>query len=315
MRNSAGICCFVIAALAAFEPAVPAAARSTTAAQPVAGSDATTLQVALSRAGFSTGEIDGKAGSNTRKAVAAFQTANGLRASGAADASTRSLLLELAPGEALTSYTLTPEDVAGPFLEKIPDDMMEKSALPALGFTSVVEELGERFHCAPTLLRRLNPGSVFAAGDAVRVPDVGSPASAKVASVTVSKRRSVVEAKDESGRIVYFAPVTAGSDKDPLPLGAWKVKGIAERPTFHYNPDLFWDAAAEDAKATLPAGPNNPVGVVWIDIDKEHYGLHGTAEPSKVGHAESHGCVRLTNWDAQELAGRVNVGTPVLFVE
>lgn len=299
MRTFTGVCCFVLAS----------------AAQAAAGSDATALQVSLSRAGYSTGEIDGKAGSNTRKAVAAFQAANGLRATGVADGVIRSRLLELAPGETLTSYTLTAEDVAGPFVDKIPDDMMEKSAMPALGFTSVVEALGERFHCAPALLRRLNPGSTFAAGDAVQVPGLVPPAGGKVASVTVSKQRSVVEAKDDSGRIVFFAPVTAGSEKDPLPLGNWKVKGIAEKPTFHYNPDLFWDADPEHAKATVPGGPNNPVGVVWIDIDKEHYGLHGTPEPSKVGHAESHGCVRLTNWDAQALAGMVSVGTPVLFVD
>ena len=148
------------------------------------------------------------------------------------------------------------------------------------------------------------------------MPDVlTEAAAAKAASVTVSKSRSVAQAVDGSGRVVFFAPITAGSEKDPLPIGEWKVKGVAKDPSFHYNPDLFWDADPDHAKAKIPAGPNNPVGVVWIDLDKEHYGLHGTPEPSKVGHAESHGCVRLTNWDAETLAGLVEVGTPVLFVE
>jgi lipoprotein-anchoring transpeptidase ErfK/SrfK len=110
-----------------------------------------------------------------------------------------------------------------------------------------------------------------------------------------------------------FAPVTVGSEHDPLPLGTWKVSGIQHDPTFFYNPDLFWDADPSHAKAKIPPGPNNPVGLVWIDINKEHYGLHGTPEPSRVGYTESHGCVRLTNWDAVKLAGLVKPGTRVVF--
>ena len=113
--------------------------------------------------------------------------------------------------------------------------------------------------------------------------------------------------------MVFFAPVTSGSEHDPLPIGDWQVKGVARDPSYSYNPDLFWDADATDAKATLPPGPNGPVGVVWIDLDKPHYGLHGTPEPRSIGHSASHGCVRLTNWDATTLAGLVKPGTPVHF--
>lgn len=310
MRRLAGIC--FIAWVVSTASQLAAAGETTRDDE----GDVTALQVALHRAGFSTGEIDGRAGSNTLKAVTAFQAANDLPATGVADDETRRFLRLRTPGELFATYTLTAEDVGGPFLGKIPDDMMEKSALPALGWSSIDEMLGERFRCSPALLRRLNPGLEFAVGDILRVPDFAALSNpGKATQVTVSKGRSVVEATDASGGIVFFAPVTAGSSRDPLPLGTWKVKGIAQSPTFHYNPDLFWDAVPEHAKATVPAGPNNPVGVVWIDIDKDHYGLHGTPEPSKVGHAESHGCVRLTNWDARTLAGMVGPGTPVLFVE
>jgi lipoprotein-anchoring transpeptidase ErfK/SrfK len=129
----------------------------------------------------------------------------------------------------------------------------------------------------------------------------------------VTKATSALTVEDENGMVIFHAPVTSGSEHDPLPIGSWKVTGVQRNPKFHYNPDLFWDANPAHSKATIPPGPNNPVGVLWIDVTKEHYGIHGTPEPSQIGHVESHGCVRLTNWDAQKVASWVRPGTPVIF--
>jgi hypothetical protein len=120
---------------------------------------------------------------------------------------------------------------------------------------------------------------------------------------------------DPTGRVLFYAPVTTGSAHDPLPIGEWKVTGIFFNPKFHYNPELFWDAEPAHTKATIQPGPNNPVGVVWIDLSKDHYGLHGTPEPASIGRTQSHGCVRLTNWDALRVASLVKPGTPVIFKE
>jgi lipoprotein-anchoring transpeptidase ErfK/SrfK len=119
--------------------------------------------------------------------------------------------------------------------------------------------------------------------------------------------------EDESGTVLFHAPVTTGSSHDPLPIGKWKVTGVQRNPVFHYNPALFWDANPRHSKARIPAGPNNPVGVAWIDISKEHYGIHGTPEPSRIGHMQSHGCVRLTNWDVQRVLQWARPGTAVIF--
>ena len=287
----------------------PAAAAQIVDAQMLA------TQVMLDRAGYSPGEIDAKRGSSTDRARDAY-VKNGGNA-------------QALPQDATTSYAITEQDAAGPFTASIPSDMMEMSKLPALGYTSLLEALGERFHASPDLLKRLNPEAKFAAGETIKVPNVASavapvgpppgrqndPSSAAITTVTVHKSTSDLVVADNTGKVLMYAPVTTGSEHDPLPIGEWKVTGVQHDPKFHYNPSLFWDAEPGHSKATIPAGPNNPVGVVWVDITRPHYGLHGTPEPSKIGKTESHGCVRLTNWDATKLASLVRPGTRVVFAE
>ena len=271
--------------------------------------DMLATQVLIDRAGFSPGEIDGRGGRNTQNAIAAFEKATGTAMADAVAATT------VPP---TTSYTITPEDAAAPTVPSIPADMMEKAKLKRLDYTSLVEMLAERFHASPAVLKLLNPTVKFVAGEAITVPNVNVASDAEGKplpniTVRVSKAASTLQVVDAAGKVLMHAPVTSGSQHDPLPIGSWTVTAVARNPSFNYNPDLFWDADPAHAKAKIPPGPNGPVGLVWIDISKPHYGLHGTPEPGTVGHTTSHGCVRLTNWDALKLAAMVGKGTKVEF--
>ena len=277
------------------------------------------MQVLLDRANFSSGEIDGKVGKNSREALAAFQTARGL-SSGAR--SRKALLRALGAGtiQPIVPYTISAKDAAGPFNKTIPEDATEQSKLPGLYYISVLEELGGKFHSAQALLKRLNPRARFIAGEDIRVPNVLGAEQATRAEtgpvrIVVSKKASVLMVYDQEGQVIFYAPVTSGSEHDPLPFGNWVITDVVRNPTYNYNPDLFWDANPANAKVKIAAGPNNPVGVVWMGINVPHYGIHGTPEAGEIGHSQSHGCVRMTNWDANRVADLVKDGTPVVFEE
>jgi lipoprotein-anchoring transpeptidase ErfK/SrfK len=282
--------------------------------------DPLSFQVLLDRHGFSPGQIDGQIATNGRRALAAFQRASGLTVTGQPDCETWQALTASDDKPTITTYRITEEDANRSFVKTIPRDLVQEAELPALPYSSILELLGERFHAAPALLVRMNRRVQFAPGRTIKVPavvpfDAGAKRQHEAANVTVevSRDESSLQIIRSDGSTIFFAPVTSGSEHDPLPIGQWRVTSIDWMPKFHYNPDLFWDADSTDSKATIQPGPNNPVGVVWIGINVEHYGLHGTPEPSAIGHTQSHGCVRLTNWDAVRVASLVGVGTPVVF--
>lgn len=306
-------------------PARPKATAARTAQQappPLPCGDLLSFQVLLDRQSFSTGQIDGTSGGNFTHAVTALQQARRLQVTGQPDCETWRALGGESLGSATSSYTITDDDVKGPFVKAIPRDLMAQAELPSLGYTSAIEKLAERFHAAPALLQRLNRASRWEAGNLIQVPAVQpfdpdtkpvlDPTATDI-TIQVSTDESALRATRADGSVAFFAPVTTGSTHDPLPQGDWKVTSVGWRPAFNYNPDLFWDAKEGQAKATIKPGPNNPVGIAWIGLSLEHYGIHGSPEPGNIGHTESHGCVRMTNWDAARLASLVKPGTPVLF--
>lgn len=272
-------------------------------------------QVLLDRLRFSPGVIDGTMGENVRQAVAAFEEANGLQVDGQLDQAMFAKLVELDSQPVLAEYTLTEADVRGPYVETIPDDLEAQGRLPALSYTSPLEALAERFHMTEEALQALNPNVDFRrAGGRIQVANVGNPGLPEaVQLIEVDKAEKAVKVYGANRKLIAFYPATIGSSTLPTPEGSMTVKGVAPEPDYTFDPKKI-NSGAADKLVKVAAGPNNPVGSVWIDLTKDTYGIHGTPEPRLIGKSASSGCVRLTNWDAEELASTVKPGVKVVFV-
>lgn len=295
---------------------VPVEAPSADGAQPPAYAPdpgMVRLQILLDRSRFSPGVIDGLGGENTRQAIAAWRQAQGVGEGGGADADLVRRLAAADTAPVMVRHTLTAADVAGPF-SPLPGTDLAATARAGTHFSSARERLAERFHLTEALLQGLNPGVDFRrAGQTIIVPAVNDSPLAGVARIVVDKTERSARAYDEAGTLLAFYPATIGSSERPAPSGTVTVTGVAPEPDYTYDPRrVSYDRG--DERVVVPAGPNNPVGTVWIDLSRDTYGIHGSPDPSKIGKTASNGCVRLTNWDAEQLAAGVKPGVVVRFV-
>lgn len=292
-------------------------------------------QVLLDRAGFTPGVVDGVKGMSFEDAIRGFQEARGLKETAVLDNATRRELLKDNVRSTI-SIRITPEDAAGPFIGRIPKEPADKAKLERLGYVNLLEKIAEKFHTKPATIIALNgPNMRLGAGAVVRLPNTlpasrdysgknkhaaevlnslnVSPDQPRAAKIVVDKSDGVLRVFDKADKLIAQFPATMGSRHDPLPLGRWKIQGVSYNPDYKFNPDILRTAKSSDGKHILPPGPNSPVGNIWIDLSKEHYGIHGTPDPSTIGRAESNGCIRLTNWDAARLGQMVQAGTPAIF--
>ena len=272
------------------------------------------VQTLLDRAGISPGIIDGYKGGMSESAIRAFEEREGFEVDGVLDEEVWKALGGPDSGSITTDHTIT-EDEASVRGEPLPEDYAKLAELDRMGYITTAEAVAERFHMDVDFLQALNPDASFEAGETVTVIDTGKDASGAVANVTIDKATQRLVAKDAGGKTLTNYPVAIGSSETPSPSGTVEVNAIAIEPTYSYRPSENFQQGDNDEPLTLPPGPNNPVGLVWIDLSKPTYGIHGTPEPAELFSEASHGCVRMSNWDARELAEMIERGATVEFVE
>jgi lipoprotein-anchoring transpeptidase ErfK/SrfK len=329
-----------LAGLAASGAAQPQAAKSWvppgTPGSPIDGT-IFHAQVLLGAAGFSSGVIDGKSGKSFKAAVRGFQKSRGLPTTGELDTPTRRALLEQGRPSTVR-VKLTGDDISGNYVYPFPRKPEGQAKYKFAAYRNMLEEVAERYHTTPATIVALNgPEALIGIGQTLRLPNVlprstdyqGSPLKPEYrawfvrlnveanvpqgSTIVVDKSEGQLKVMDDGDRPIAQFPVTTGSEHDPLPIGTWKVPTFAFLPPFHYQPDLFWDVDDSHDEKMLPPGPNGLVGVAWLDLSKEHYGIHGTPEPQTIGRTESHGCIRMTNWDVLRLSRMVKPGVRAVF--
>ncbi|SFP63941.1 L,D-transpeptidase family protein [Sphingomonas rubra] len=295
------------------------------------------VQVILDKLGFGPGVLDGRGGQTLTNALLGFQESRGLPRTGEPDAATLRALYPYRAARPTIQVTLDGAAFRGPFINPLPTEYVDQAKLDTMAYTRPLEGLAERFHTTPQALIALNrPGMRIAPGVKIVVPNALPTSRAYPADATptwrttlaslnvdaavpqaerieVLKSRGILRVLGSDGRLLSQYTATIGSARDPLPLGNWKVLHVSPNPDWKMNPAILKGVSDDTPSQIIPPGPNNPVGVVWIDLSKEHYGIHGTPDPAKIGVAQSNGCVRLTNWDAARIALMVKGGTPVIF--